>query len=934
MKRPHRYKLISIILAGLCASGISNCPAAGTPASAWPAVSKETHPWVRWWWMGNAVDEKNIGHLLETYHQAGIGGVEIAPIYGAKNYENRYIQYLSPQWMQMLGYTVKKAGSLDMGVDLTNGTGWPFGGPQVSAEIAAAKIIVQQYALEAGHSLADKLVLTDPKETYSKLLAVTAYSDDGKILLLTDKVDASGALQWTPDAGKWTLYAAFAGRTRQMVKRAAPGGEGFTLNHFSQDALQQYLGRFDQAFNNTSPKVRAFFNDSYEVYDANWSDNFFEEFQKRRGYDLRLHVRELFGKDQTSPDLARLKADYRATMAELLLENFTQPWTAWAHKYHALTRNQAHGSPGNLLDLYATVDIPECETFGSSAFDIPGLRRDKADIRDVDPDPVMLKFASSAGHVAGHNLVSSETFTWLTDHFKTSLSQTKPQVEQIFLSGVNHVFYHGTTYSPEDVQWPGWLFYASTNMVPANSFWVHLPGLNHYITRVQSVLQSGHADNEILIYWPVYDVWNNPKGMDMALKVHDTNVWLQPSTFYKDVKSLQKVGYSIDYVSDNLLRKSAVVGGQISTAANATPYKILVVPQTGVMPVATLEQMLNLARNGATVLFQELPADVPGLQQLDENRQKLKALLGTLAFEDAANGIRQTKLGKGRVLLAADIQQALAYAGLQREALTDTGLQFIRRQTTGAKFYYLVNHTANAINQEIPLNVSAASVTILDPQTGAIGLASSKAGKSSTQVRVQLQPGESLILNASEKATPAQHKWTYLDTPQPAVEVKGDWKLHFKQGGPTLPPDQTLKQLVSWTALPDKNATNFSGNADYTLSFVMPKTRADEFVLDLGEVHESAHVWVNGHDAGILWAIPFKARIGAYLKPGQPNQIRIEVANLMANRIRYMDQQGISWRNYHEINFVNIDYKDFNAAGWPPMPSGLIGPVTITGYKK
>jgi hypothetical protein len=309
MKHPHRYKLISIILAGLCASGISNCLAAGisnclaagTPASAWPAVSKETHPWVRWWWMGNAVDEKNIGHLLETYHQAGIGGVEIAPIYGAKNYENRYIQYLSPQWMQMLGYTVKKAGSLDMGVDLTNGTGWPFGGPQVSAEIAAAKIIVQQYALEAGHSLADKLVLTDPRETYSKLLAVTAYSDDGKILLLTDKVDASGTLQWTPDAGKWTLYAAFAGRTRQMVKRAAPGGEGFTLNHFSQDALQQYLGRFDQAFNNTSPKVRAFFNDSYEVYDANWSDNFFEEFQKRRGYDLRLHVRELFGKDQTSP---------------------------------------------------------------------------------------------------------------------------------------------------------------------------------------------------------------------------------------------------------------------------------------------------------------------------------------------------------------------------------------------------------------------------------------------------------------------------------------------------------------------------------------------------------------------------------------------------------------------------------------------------------
>jgi aminopeptidase N len=41
--------------------------------------------------------------------------------------------------------------------------------------------------------------------------------------------------------------------------------------------------------------------------------------------------------------------------------------------------------------LYAAADIPECETFGSSFFPIPGLRRDSADIRNVDPDPVMMK---------------------------------------------------------------------------------------------------------------------------------------------------------------------------------------------------------------------------------------------------------------------------------------------------------------------------------------------------------------------------------------------------------------------------------------------------------------------------------------------------------------------------------------------------------------
>src|SRR5690606_41260397 len=127
-------------------------------------------------------------------------------------------------------------------------------------------------------------------------------------------------------------------------------------------------------------------------------------------------------------------------------------------------------------------------------------------------DPMMFKFASSATNTAGKKYTSSETFTWLTEHFKTSLAQAKPEVEQLFLAGVNHVFYHGTTYSPEDVPYPGWLFYASVNFTTNNSFWPHLPGLNSYITRVQSILQTTQADNELLVYWPIYDVWHDTEA--------------------------------------------------------------------------------------------------------------------------------------------------------------------------------------------------------------------------------------------------------------------------------------------------------------------------------------------------------------------------------------------------------------------------------------
>jgi hypothetical protein len=58
----------------------------------WAAPTQTTHPWTRWWWMGSAVDKTNLTHQLEMFKQAGIGGVEICPIYGAHGYEDRFIR--------------------------------------------------------------------------------------------------------------------------------------------------------------------------------------------------------------------------------------------------------------------------------------------------------------------------------------------------------------------------------------------------------------------------------------------------------------------------------------------------------------------------------------------------------------------------------------------------------------------------------------------------------------------------------------------------------------------------------------------------------------------------------------------------------------------------------------------------------------------------
>jgi len=895
----------------------------------WPIIENQMKPWTRWWWMGNAVNDKDLELVLQQYSQAGLGGVEITPIYGAVGYENKYINFLSPEWLSALHFTVTRANSLGMEVDMNTGTGWPFGGPQIKPENAATKLITRKFTLNAGEKLNEPITVKEDGQDLAELQALTAYGESGEVLNLFPLVQVSKLLNWSPTSGRWEIYAAFAGKTHQKVKRAAPGGEGFTLDHLDSNSVNVYLKRFADAFGKRPQGVRAFFNDSYEVYGASWTPTFLAHFKKARGYDLENYIRELAdsgNNDSTREIVARLKSDYRETMDELLLENFTQNWTNWAHNLKSLTKNQSHGSPGNLLDLYGAVDIPETEIFGSSYFPIVGLRRDSGDIRNVDPDPIMSKFASSAANTGGKTLISSETFTWLTEHFKTSFSQCKPEVEQLFLSGINHIFYHGTTNSPSNIPWPGWLFYASVEMNPNNSLWPQAKGLNDYIARCQSILQSGKPDNELLIYWPIYDVWNNSKGMEMTLKVHDVDKWLHPTSFYKLCKQLSKIGYSFDFASDRLLRKTTVNNKLLSTSENGTAYKTLIVPECEMINPETLDKIIGLAYNGAIVIFQQLPKDVPGLSDLEERRKMLKASLSKLTFKNSAPGFKQYVTGKGIIFLGNNIEEILNFNRIKRETLVDSGLEFTRRQIASGKYYYLVNHSSKLIDTTLSLNEKG-YVTILDPQTEVIGTATKKENK----VRIQISSGQTLFLRVDKSPKTTASYWVYLDKPEKAIALNKQWFLHFTKGGPELPPDQTLNTLRSWTDSGDPKSIAFAGTGVYSSTFNIESKSAKEYVLDLGKVNESARVWINGKEVGIIWSIPFQARIGKFLIPGK-NTIKIEVVNLMANRIRDMDIKKIKWKNYHEINFVNINYKDFDASSWKVMPSGLTGPVSITPY--
>ncbi|MFA9370194.1 MAG: glycosyl hydrolase [Labilibaculum antarcticum] len=890
----------------------------------WPKESENTKPGSRWWWMGSAVDEANLTKNMELYSDAGLGSLEITPIYGVQGNDSNEVDFLSNRWMELYTHTQKEAKKLGMNIDMNTGTGWPFGGPNVGLKDAAGHLLIKEFELSTGEQF-NQLILPDEKkqEETASLASLMAFSEKGEKLDLTDKV-IDQKLNWKAPVGKWKLIALFEGNTFQQVKRAAPGGKGLVLNHFSKESVEKYLSKFTEAFEESGASVpNYFFNDSYEVYNADWTPGFLAEFQQMQGYKLQDYLPQFLDtvRNETT---ARIVSDYRETLSKLLLENFTKPWTEWAHKLNSKTRNQAHGSPGNLIDIYAAVDVPECEGFGLSDFHIKGLRKDSL-TRHNFSDFSMLKYASSAAHISGKKYTSSETFTWLTEHFRTSFSQCKPDLDLMFVSGVNHVYFHGTTYSPAEAAWPGWKFYASVDMSPTNPLWRDAKPFFKYISRVQSFLQMGKPDNDFLVYLPVYDMWHKVDGKLLQFDIHKMKD--RAPDFIKVVNQISKAGYDMDYISDAFIKSTEFKNGHLTTSGG-TSYKALIIPAADKMPLEVIKKLIDLAKQGAQIVFMgNYPKDVPGYGNLKNRRSEFENITNTLP-EVNFQKTNTTAFHKGKIITGTDYKNTLAATGvIAEEFKTKANLQYIRRKNNDGYHYFVSALKSKDTDTWITLPKQAESVVFFNPVNGQKGKAQIKQIHGKTKIRLQLKSGESLILQTfSTKVTSGN--WPYLmETGSPFV-LNNNWKIFFKESIPAIADTFAIPKLIPWTDLNIDEVKENMGVAVYSTTFTINKEKADDWILDLGDVRETARIKLNNVDVQTLWSVPYQLSVGKYLKKGL-NSIEIEVTGLPANHIASLDQKGIKWRIFKEINFVDLNYKKTGYAHWETMPAGLNSEVKL-----
>lgn len=854
-----------------------------------PAAFSTSKPWAYWWWPGSAVTEVGITHNLEAFAKAGFGGLHIIPIYGAKGYESTFQPYLSEGWNQKFTFVLKEAKRLHLGIDMTLGTGWPLGGPQVRKQDAAKSYKIETISIAPGKSC---LV---PQEAKAASVYVNkAFVEDLVSLKKSSfQAGAEGAI----------VYVFLETLTNQQVKRAAPGAEGLVMDHFSKSAFVQYRESFVPLLKKSHAPLRALYNDSYEVYGANYTPELFTEFQRMNGYDLRVYL-DVMAKSKAESDAENaIWADYHRTLAHLLLTEFTQPFASWIKQMGFVSRDQAHGSPGNLLDLYAAVDIPETEFFGSKPFDIPGYRVDPDydSVRFGIPDVRNLKLASSAANLTGKKLVSSETTTWLGNHFKVSLAQVKPVVDQVFIGGVNHIFYHGATYSPPEVAWPGWLFYASTNFNPQSHFWEALPELNRYVDNCQKMLQAYPTDADVLMYFPMEDIWHerNGKGKTHPLDLHaNSRDWMKNTSFGHWSEHMQNKGYQVDYVSDLLMKGLQPTPKRTFRTASGAEYKMLLIPAPHFVSLETMELWAKWVKQGLPVYFLEhMPLQPNSFGLTDEQKDRWHIARETMVMR-----------------WVSDPTNILERYRISRESIADQGLSFIRKRSPQGAAYFIANLSNRFSEGPVRLAKGAADLELFDPMTGVKSVVHVNKDKS---FFLNLVPGQSMLIRGVTTKSKVQLIGDKVISP---IEPMGKVSISF--------PDKQLKSLVSddmnyWTR--DSSTHDYWGKGTYAFDFELSAEQlAQAKVLHLDQVRDWVHVKINGIYLGQVWSLPYQIQVPAgVLKTS--NHIELTVTNVSANRIRKLDRDRVNWKNFYEINFVDIQYKPFDASSWDVTESGLQG---------
>lgn len=873
---------------------------------------------VRWWWFGPAATKPELARELEQMKAAGIGGVEIANLYPLALDDPstgfRNTPFLSDEHLDALRFAVEEARRLGLRVDVTLCSGWPLGGPHIPVTEAAGKLRVESRTVEPGATSAKAPFIDTGEEPISAFLlpAQAAAQEAASAELLTPPSAGWYSFPAAPQAR--TLVCFISSRTGMMVKRPSVGAGGFVLDHYDRAATEEHLravgDRLLSAFGDQPPY--AVFSDSLEDYASDWSPALLDQFQRRRGYDLRPHLLALVMNN--GPETAAIRHDWGRTLTEMADENFLAPMQAWAQQHHTLLRSQTYGFPPVTLWSNRLADLPEGE--GKATFE---MWREFSDTR----------WAASAGHLLHRPVISSETWTWLhSPAFRATPLDMKAEADLHFLQGINQLVGHGWPYSPPMAGEPGWRMYAAAALNAHNPWFFAMPDLTRYLQRVSFALRQGEPANDVALLLPDDDVWasfvatvqkrrspTSAAGFDES----GSNVTIDESMDKflgkQVIAQVLDAGFNLDFIDADAIDSVGI------------PYRVLILPGIDRLPLSTYKKILDFAQHGGIVIAtRRMPATAPGLINAAQDSAAIKEISQTLFHGHVSSALLVENESELGAALKSQMNPDMTLSP------STPRIGFIHRKLSTGNLYFVSNTSNEPKHVRAQFRDGAHHAETLDPLTGSVNGLSDPGN-----IALDLEPYESRLIFFSDAAMAANPQPERRETVR--VDLSRQWKVTFGETGISLDMDR----LESWSG--NARTKFYSGQATYRKSFDLPVQSLQHearYLVDFGQgiteslpspagehnmrayldgpIREAAQVYVNDSLAGVLWHPPYRLDVTRFLHPGT-NDLRILVGNTAINALagQPLPDYRLLWDRYGML-FVPQDMQNL-----APLPSGILG---------
>lgn len=881
----------------------------------------EARPFVRWWWNGDCVEEKEILRELDVMKKAGIGGVEINPIAmpdGVEQTADECLTWGSPEWAQMVKITVDGCKDRDMIADIIIGSGWPFGGEFLESGETVQAIGLN--TIEINGPQIYKANINDlmhppftsqqfegasPLKPMFLTLAPKRVASFESCIELIKKVQTDGTFEVRVPEGEHILFIGGWQEGFRRVMHGAPGSAGQVLDHYNRNAVQRYLDRFANALapalgGKLGNGIRALFVDSIELSGANWTTGFAETFKDRYGYSIEPYLpfviyrngyagfNEDYELEGDFKDMIyRVRYDYYKTIVDIFLERFTQTYHQWCHDQGCLSRYQAYGQPWlvGMLEGYLIPDIPESNGW----------------LYSTNPYAhgywVWNKYASSAAHFKNRPIISSETMTNTQGVFGTSLETIKQNNDMNFIMGINHDVLHGFNYSPPEADFPGWVRYG-TYFSEQNSWWPYFKQWTDYTSRLSAVFQKASPSVEVAILHPAADIWSQAG-------LYRPPFHLLPWYSHRLWESFSQNGSGADYICEKVIQEAKIEKGVLQIGPMS--YKTLILSDVRSIQPETAEVLRDFVDGGGRlIIIGDPPNRSPSFYQFAHADSVVQQSMHDIL--DSVKIIPSPQEGIDLLRWTTDMMEACQ---VDPTVMMDTPNPHIYQnhyQYGDQDIFFFVNHDQM---ETISFNVTFPTGNKLpwrwDAETGERWIF--PFADFPNQLEITLAPLESILLvfeNDLNGEPKMIHKMNHEHVQQ--IETVWDCDFYHVQKNPF---SRTLDHLIDLSRSPDEALNTFAGTIVYKTTFECQNPELT--MLDLGEVHNISEVILNGQNLGTKWWGNHIYDVAGVIQPGN-NQLEIKVTTVLLNYVKSLKENATAqqWTAYQR-----------------PTSLGLVGPVAL-----